>query len=121
MQDRDVPASEAAQKAEDQGPERTGRCLVASSFLWPAEITIVISTNQKNEAARPWIGRRSYSRLRPPIEPGRHRRDALLCHVYVSLVQLYADEVPPELFGDQANGSRAKEGVQDNGRPGFWW
>ena len=42
MQDRDVPASEAAQKAEDQGPERTGRCLVASSFLWPAEITIVI-------------------------------------------------------------------------------
>jgi len=42
MQDRDVPASEAAQKAEDQGQEHAGRCLVASSFLWPAEITIVI-------------------------------------------------------------------------------
>ena len=31
-----------AQKAEDQGQEHAGRCLVASSFLWPAEITIVI-------------------------------------------------------------------------------
>ena len=31
-----------APEAEDHGQEHTGRCLVASSFLWPAEITIVI-------------------------------------------------------------------------------
>lgn len=37
-----IQPGQRAQKAEDQGQEHAGRCLVASSFLWPAEITIVI-------------------------------------------------------------------------------
>ncbi|MFA5408620.1 MAG: hypothetical protein WC343_07585, partial [Bacilli bacterium] len=43
-----------AQKAEDQGQEHAGRCLVASSFLWPAEITIVIS--KENKKYGPYFG-----------------------------------------------------------------
>jgi len=37
-----VQPGQRAPEAEDQGQEHAGRCLVASSFLWPAEITIVI-------------------------------------------------------------------------------
>ena len=37
-----VQPGQATPEAEDQGQEHAGRCLVVSSFLWPAEITIVI-------------------------------------------------------------------------------